>query len=217
MKSMYQFGLRSISVKHPRYDLKLVTRGNISRLEYQKAQAIISVIDSLEIRKIDIVAHSEGAINAIIVAHLYPEKINSMILVGPGGLTENESFFELLSRFIADAFQNNIDIFNLDELKLFIRSFVELFKYFLSNPILGLLEGSAVSHTHMYQYLIELSKYNIPITIILGKKDIIFPRNKMTDLSTLNGVTIVDMEGGHNDICFHPQRYANFIKDKLMV
>ena len=69
----------------------------------------------------------------------------------------------------------------------------------------------------MNKYLIELIKYNIPITIILGKKDIIFPRHKMRHLSMLNGINIVNMDGGHNDICFHPQRYADFLKNKFIV
>jgi len=117
MRLLFDAGFRVISVTHPRQDLKLITKSNISKLEFQKAEIILSIFDFLNIRKVNVVAHSEGAINAVIAAHLQPTIFNDMLLVGPGGLVENEGFFELASRFIGNMIQGDDIVFPLKKMK----------------------------------------------------------------------------------------------------
>ena len=55
---------------YPLHDFKLITKSNISRLESQKAEIILDILKSIKIEKINVIAHSEGAINAVIANHI---------------------------------------------------------------------------------------------------------------------------------------------------
>ena len=219
MRLLYENGFRVISVYHPRHDLKLITRSNISRVESQKAEIIIDILNKQQIEKVDMVAHSEGTVNSVIAAYLKPSLFRQLILVGPGGLVEKQSFPGLIGRFLINMFQDGgiSMLWNKNEFIDFFQSTMDVLKYFLSNPMLGLLEGSAISHSHIQESLVRLHEINIPITIVCGTKDIVFPRNKMNSLSTFSWLDVRDMPGSHDDIFISPQRYIGLIQDKTMV
>ncbi len=214
---LYEQGYRVISVYHPRHDLKLITRGNISRFELQKAEIITEIIKKEHIVKVDIIAHSEGTVNSVIAARTQPSLFRQLVLIGPGGLVERESFPELVGRFVLNMFQGGPSIlWNKNEFVSFVRSLVDMSKYFLSNPMLGLLEGSAVSHSHMQESLVDLHEAGVSVTIVCGTKDVVFPHKKMKSIATFTWIDIRDMAGGHDDICVHPQRYISLIQEKCI-
>ena len=219
VRLLYEKGFRVLSVYHPRQDLKLITRNNISRVELQKAEIILEIIKKQDLSKIDIIAHSEGTVNSVIAACQKPELFRQLILIGPGGLVEKQSFPELIGRFLLNMFQDGgLSMFwNKDEFVAFFESTVDVLKYFLSNPILGLLEGSAISHTHIQKLLTDLHVANVPVTIVCGEKDIVFPRNRMKSLLTLEWLDVRDMQGSHDDVCIYPRRYIDLIESKTML
>ncbi len=216
MNLLFDAGFRVISVAHPRQDFKLITKNNISKLEFQKAEIILSVFDFLNLEKVNVVAHSEGAINAVLAAHTSPMIFEGLLLVGPGGLVENEGFFELVGRFIGNMFQDGWGIFTDKAARKHLSSsLAETFKYFLKNPVMGLLEGSAISRTHLQSYLIDLHKENISIGIILGTDDVVFPLKKMKSLSEMKWIDFHPMAGDHSGIFAHPEIYAVFLGERF--
>ena len=216
-KLLFDSGFRVISVNHPRQDLKLITKNNISRLELQKAEIILSVLELLNIKKINVVAHSEGAINTVIAAHMSPLLFRDILLIGPGGLVENEGFLELLSRFFGNMIQGGGKFFTDSVARRYMfRSLSETFKYFLMNPVMGLLEGSAISRTHLQDLLVDLHKDNITIAVIHGTEDLVFPLKKMKNLTDLSWVAFYSVKGDHNDICEHPQEYIHYIQARAV-
>ena len=213
---LFDAGFRVVSMTHPRQDLKLITRSNISRLESQKAEIILTVLKFLGIEKVNVVAHSEGAINSVIAAHMKPTLFKNILLVGPGGLVENENFTELAGRFIGNMIQGGGQIFT-DSVarKYIIRSGLETFKYFLMNPVMGLLEGSAISRTHLQDFLVDLHSNNITIGVIHGVDDIVFPLKKMKSLTELKWISFYSVEGDHSDIYDHSEKYITFIQKRF--
>jgi len=215
---LFDAGFRVISVTHPRQDLKLITKNNISRLEFQKAEIILAIFESLDINKVNVVAHSEGAINAVIAAHLTPSMFKNILLVGPGGLVENEGFLELTSRFIGNMIQGGSRVFKDSVARMhLLRSGVETFKYFLMNPVMSLLEGSAISRTHLQDFLIELHANDISVGVIHGVDDLVFPLKKMKNLSDLGWIDFREVKGDHSDIYAHPQDFIILIKERFMI
>jgi len=217
IKLLFEAGFRVISVSHPRQDFRLITKNNISRLEFQKAEIILSIFEYLKIEKVNVVAHSEGAINAVIAAHTTSNLFKIILLVGPGGLVDNEGFFELVSRFIGNMIQGGGKVFtdSVARRHLF-RSVMETFKYFLMNPVMGLLEGSAISRTYLHDFLIDLHRNNVTIGIIHGTEDIVFPLKKMKKLIDLPWIRFDSIKGDHNDICEHPKNYASIIQQRVL-
>ena len=65
---------------------------------------------------------------------------------------------------------------------------------------MGLLEGSAISSTHLQGFLIDLHKDNISVGIIHGTDDVVFPMKKMKGLSELKWVDFHSIGGDHSDI-----------------
>ena len=213
---LFDAGFRVISVTHPRQDLKLITKSNISRLEFQKAEIILAVFESLEVKKVNVIAHSEGAINAVIAAHVTPFLFNDILLVGPGGLVESEGFIELVSRFIGNMVQGGGRVFTDPVARMhLLRSGVETFKYFLMNPVMSLLEGSAISRTHLQSYLTELHENNISIGVIHGVDDVVFPLKKMKNLSDLGWIDFREVKGDHSDIYAHPENFVVIIQQRF--
>jgi len=214
---LFDAGFRVISVAYPRQDLKLITKNNISKLEFQKAEIILAVFEFLGITKTNTVAHSEGAINAVIAAHIQSTLFANIILVGPGGLVNNEGFIELVGRYIGYLIRGGVRAIKEPSLRSkLVRSGIETFKYFLMNPVMSLLEGSAISKTHLEAFLIELHDRNISICIIQGLDDIVFPIEKMKNLTDLKWIDFKHVSGDHHDIYACPQNYVLLIKDKLI-
>ena len=217
MHLLFDAGFRVISVTHPRQDLKLITKSNISRLESQKAEIILTALTYLNVDKVNVVAHSEGAINAVIAAHMTPAVFKDILLVGPGGLVEHEGFLELASRFIGNIIQGGTRVFTGSVARAhMMRSGLETFKYFLMNPVMGLLEGSAISTTHLQNFLIDLHSHNISIGLILGTDDIVFPLKKMKSLTDLPWIDFHSVKGDHSDIYARPENYIDFFKKRFM-
>lgn len=112
---MGMLGNRVIAMENPHgIDSSRITDGEKkSALQYQndlpdiELRKTAMVLETLEhkedIQKIDIVAHSEGAIYSIIFAMMHPEKVRSIILMDPAGFIKNDSFLDLIKRSVADA------------------------------------------------------------------------------------------------------------------
>ena len=217
MHLLFDAGYRVISVTHPRQDLKLITSKNISRFELQKAEIILAVLHAQGIQKVNAIAHSEGAINAVLAAHTKTSAFSAIIMVGPGGLVENEGFVELTSRFIGNMLQGSMRaIVDSVARRRLIRSGIETFRYFLMNPIMSLLEGSAISRTHLRDLLVELHQAGIVVDVIQGSEDIVFPIKKMQSLSDLTWIGFYTTVGDHSDIYAHPQNYIYLLLSRFM-
>jgi len=216
IRLLFGAGFRVVSVTYPRHDFKLITKSNISRLESQKAEIILDILKSIKIEKINVIAHSEGAINAVIAAHTLPVHFKDIVLVGPGGLVENEGFLELAGRFIGNIIQggNRVFIDSTARARM-IRSGLETLKYFLMNPVMGLLEGSAISRTQLRDFLIDLHKKNISAGVMLGTEDIVFPLKKMKSLTDLPWIDFHSVKGDHSDIYALPDDYVSFFEKRF--
>ena len=147
---------------------------------------------------------------------MQPSWFVNILLVGPGGLVENEGFPELASRFIGNMIQGGTRVFTDSAARTrMIRSGLETFKYFLMNPVMGLLEGSSISSTHLQNLLIDLHANNISIGVIHGTEDIVFPLKKMKNLTDLPWIDFFPIKGDHSDIYARPENYVTIFKQKF--
>jgi pimeloyl-ACP methyl ester carboxylesterase len=179
---------------------------------------ILAILDVQKISSVNVIAHSEGAINAVIAAHMKPVIFKDILLVGPGGFVEHEPFIELMARYIGNLFQGGVRALKDESARArLIRSGVETLEYFLMNPVMGLLEGSAISRANLKDYLIELHGCNIPIAVVQGLDDIVFPHKKMKSLTDLNWIIFYLAKGDHNDIYACPQNLIPFIIDRFCI
>ena len=98
---------RVISLNHPRRggDLKASSSEEEMKKypeeELRKAYNILEMLDQKGVDKVDVIAHSEGAINVTIAATLHPEKFRNIVYFAPAGLIGKDKFTRLMKGFAA--------------------------------------------------------------------------------------------------------------------
>ncbi|MCE9541134.1 alpha/beta hydrolase [Candidatus Kaiserbacteria bacterium] len=65
------------------------------RTELRKASNLLEMMDKKGIEKVDCFAFSEGALNTLLAAYMYPERFNSIILTAPAGLIGQDTLFNI--------------------------------------------------------------------------------------------------------------------------
>jgi pimeloyl-ACP methyl ester carboxylesterase len=83
---LYAAGRPVIALDHPRRGGTVEPKEEYPIDELRKALTIREIIKQEGIEKVDILAHSEGAINGAMAASLEPETVRNMVLVNPAGL-----------------------------------------------------------------------------------------------------------------------------------
>lgn len=77
-------------------------KANYPEIELQKASALIAALDKAGVKRADVLAHSEGALFALIAADLYPMRINSVLLINPACIVP-ASIWQLIRGFCKEA------------------------------------------------------------------------------------------------------------------
>ncbi|MBU6414803.1 alpha/beta hydrolase [Patescibacteria group bacterium] len=87
-----KFGRRVISSNTP-HGIEAQNNEQFPNSEMRKVVAAIKTLEACGIEKVDAVGHSEGAIDVVMAAVLYPEKFRNIVLVNPGGLQGKDSLW----------------------------------------------------------------------------------------------------------------------------
>ena len=220
-KAVANTNRRVISISHSREDTLASIReeetvANESlHEELQKAHSIIEIIRTLEVDQVDVVAHSEGAINATIAASIEPAMFRSIILVTPAGFMREDSFLRLAVRYAIDL-KNRLLLSMNDHNGRIARSVDETFEYLRSNVIKSLKEGREIASVHLQGLISKLESHGIPIVILHAINDQVFPIKNIQALIQGDYVrAFYPLEGGHNGIYRRPQKYAKVIDTAL--
>lgn len=189
--------------------------------ELRKAMALLALIKEKNIDKIDVITHSEGAINTAIAASLEPEKFRNIVFMAPGGMIGKDTFPKLAGRFsyglIRDAIKNNFSE-DFDKARG-ARAMKVAIKYMASNPKRALKESVAISSSQIHEIIKELHSKGIGIAIASGVDDPAFPMDKMQETAKADQLDgFVSLKGSHNEIIDRPEKYvaaADELLDKL--
>lgn len=185
--------------------------------EIRKAKAILGVIESKGIKKINGVAHSESAINLVLAALIDPEKFESLSLFAPAGLKGEDTFTRLLKGF-AGQFKGrpeSMSTIPITDYEKEVQALAgkEALKYFAKNPIRALKEGVAISNSQIHEALRYLHGKGVSISVIATVDDPVFPMKdiqKIVKADMLDG--FLSVRGGHGAIGEHPELYIEAIK-----
>ena len=100
VKTIAMEGRRIIAIKIPRIG-GVKPEGEFSEAEYTKARALVDVLNKKGIKTTDIIAHSEGALSAIMAAEIFtsqhqPQRIRNIVFVEPVGLIGKDHLRNLM-------------------------------------------------------------------------------------------------------------------------
>lgn len=221
LRSLTDVGRRSLALNHPRYgDSGEKAVDNTSGYpidEIRKALNIIEVLNKKGIEKVDVIAHSEGAINATIAALFYPEKFRNLALYAPAGLIGKDNFQRLLMDFSDNLarerlYQTDADEITEEERTKIVAIINETLEYFSKNPIRGIKEALAISDTEIGEMLRILHDKGVGTFVMSGVDDQVFPMDRMQNTASedfLDG--FLSVKGGHYDLQIHPEKYIRVV------
>lgn len=195
---IYKTGRRVITLSHPTKTSKTERYEDFPKIEAQKAQTLLALIKNRNVTKVDVITHSEGAINSAIAATIQPEYFNTLTLITPAGLTGKDSFTRLTLGFITH-------LGNLAKIKRGIQKKGKREKVrLLTNATVAIQEVRALTRFDIHPLLLQLHKKGVPTGMLLGKTDIVFPYKKViTHLSRSGSAPyygldlIMTKPGGH--------------------
>src|SRR3989344_618517 len=210
---------RAIAIKIPRLG-GVKAQDGYPRSEYNKAVALIDTLDKKELRTVDLIAHSEGAIPAIIAALNNPERFRAIVFVDPAGLVGKDSTPRLAARFAGMLAKDALRIkkFPADRENM-LRAARETTKYFLANPIRGVKEVNAIAAADIYEMLTALKVHGIKVSVIHGINDSLFPMEKVLktvdEKGGMDTIGFYSVKGDHREISVHPEEYTALAVDAL--
>lgn len=218
---LHDAGRPAIVLDHPRHGGVVDPQGNYPTEELRKALAILEIIQQDDIPQVDIIAHSEGAINGAIAASLEPERIRNMVLVSPAGLVGKDTIPRLIGRFALKSWKNAENIGNRDALGAFMRGQIEGAKNVAQNPSRAYQEVRAISRSEIGGMLHELHNLGIGIVIIHGVDDPGFPMSRLKGIVKSDFMPggfvdgFLSVMGGHNELYIHPEEYTGAAEKML--
>jgi len=213
LQTIKKTGRRAIAIRTPRLG-GVKSEDGYPKAEYNKARALIDTLNKKEIREVDIIAHSEGSIPAIIAAELFPERIRSIIFVEPAGLMDKDSRVKLALRFctmLAKDAGRFLQGTKAEKANLF-RASGEALKYFASNPKRAIEEAGTIASADIYNLLEKIEELGVKVSIIQSTEDTIFPMDKVLKTAKekrrVATIGFYSVKGDHREISVHPEKYT---------
>lgn len=203
---------RALTIKFPRRG-KMEKAEDYPAVELNKAQSVLAAIDEKGIEKVDVIAHSEGALAAIIAADLEPEKFKNIVFFDPAGLIGKDSTVKLATRFVYMLLKDGARFAKGEgSRKEKIKAALEAVKYFASNPKRSFQEASAMANSDIYDMLGNLRELGIKISVIHGVDDTVFPIKRILSTAQQKGgmdtIGFYSTKGDHREISIHPEKYT---------
>ena len=237
IKVLADKGRRVISLSHPRQGGIVPDLHNIEIEEWyqkrnkeypdwpteelRKANTILELLDHKNLDKVDVIAHSEGAINLCIAAMLHPEKFEgrTIILYTPAGLIGKDTFFRLKrggkeNRERPQSISGiPVTITETEQLELMKNV---LSDYVKANPLRAFKETLAMAKTQIQDMLRYLHEKGIKIIIIGAVDDAIFPMERLQTNVKADFIDgFLSVSGGHKQLQVHPELYMSAAEKML--
>ncbi len=210
---------QSISNKEPTHGEKF-TPGNYPKVELKKAQVLLKVLEECGVEKADVIAHSEGAINALIAAMLKSDQFRNIVLDKPAGLIGKDTGVALMGRFMRLLVQEAmIRPKPFTDPSSSIRAGVRIARYVAENPTRIIKEVDAMTRFEITDLIRTLHDRGIMFSVISGVDDPLFPVNKQIKHMRESGAPPIEgyysVVGGHNELSIHPEKHAALAADAL--
>lgn len=175
----------------------------------RRALALLSVIEATEgVDKVDIVARSEGAIDAAIAKYLNPERIGNIVLVNPAGMLDKDGLWRLGKASVAQERRKKQAPFEIDVLDeqsvnisrdiLSPSADLKSMTRYVANPVRAGKDIGTILHTNIEFFLNMAQEEGSHIGWITTEDDLLFPTPELPD--NFQGIVdeFVRLPGDHN-------------------
>lgn len=223
--SLAESGRRTMSVDAPHgIDPSEVLGEQVPEAQLRKALAILEVLEQKDVEKIDVVAHSEGAMNIAIAACLKPEKFRNLVMINPAGMVGKRTFWGLARDFASEILSQQINSLKKAKInKQEIQSVVDAIRAVAKSPHKSYKEVEAMGEFQIHELLKILKKVGLHVTVIHSVDDKVFPMDQVQQTiqpfedknnpsrsgkykEMVDG--FISIKGSHNKIFLEPRKYT---------
>lgn len=189
----------------------------------RKAAALLAVLKEKNPEtKVNAIGHSEGCIYLVLAALARPKKFRTLFLENPGGMVGNDTFFALIDRAYKHKQQEKKEAMDDHLLRnMLSKASSERKKNFRQSLVRGVPAPRAIACTQIQELLLLLKEQGVHIVIAHSVDDVIFPMDRVQEMSSLikrqnadgsTGKTYLDgflsIPGGHNAFFLDPEIHA---------
>lgn len=218
LKVGWDLGRRVLAVGYSRREGEVIGNEEYPKAELRKARLILGVLDKKGTDKVDVIAHSEGAINILIAAMIRPDKFRNIVLDKPAGLIGKNWKVGLIARFVRLMAQEAVTrpVLLTDSNNAMIAA-IRAARYIAENPKRVLDELVAITSFDITDLMRFLHEKGIMISVISGVNDPLFPVRRQIKEMHRKGLRkgekppfegYYSVKGGHNEISLHPEKHA---------
>lgn len=238
-KSLAKHQKRKVyTISHPRTGVEIKENPQFPLEEWRKANTILETLEACNLNQVDVIAHSEGCINAIIAASVRPEIFKTIILVTPAGLIGEDNLEDISKRFFQELaevrllgpLKKQLERFhiNLEKRKASKKSDKQAVKdfsffrkestaYALANPKRAWDEVQAIASFQTPDLIQKLIASGVQVCLVLGEQDAVFPANRI--LEQAKNIPFQQIEtvknGRHFDLCLYPDDFQTLFSKFL--
>ncbi len=217
MKELEKLNRPIIVLEHPKQLQPMSNPTNYHDNQYQKARNIIGVVEHFNLHKVDLIAHSEGAVNGLIAASIKPDLFRSISMLNPAGIVKYKTSLmfvvNMIRKIVLDAKRSYKSTINW-----------ALFKHHLftvkSHGFAGFRmlwhDINSSAQQPIVGLVASLARYGVFTTIIAGKEDVIFPSKKIKQYINTDKIDkYIEVDGWHDELHYNPVKYQKIIRDTL--
>ncbi len=168
------------------------------------AKVIKDVLDEAKIKKATLIGHSMGGYVALAFAELFPDKLQSIILLNSGTLSDSPERKKQREQAIYLATLNKEKYVSMAINNLFLPSSGKLFSSEISQlkteaklfPLCGIT--AALNGMKVRKDRTEIAKHlTVPKFFIAGKQDPLIPFSVASNLAKITNMKLITLTGGH--------------------
>lgn len=168
------------------------------------AEAVLTVIDKLEISKFKLVGHSMGGYVALALAKIKPELVTGVCLMNSTFQADSIERLEIRKRAIKMAKTNYESLVRMSFLNLFSTKNREIFTHEINLALKEALKTPVRGYIAAQEGMMKrpssldlIKSFKIKTYIILGAEDNLVDVGKIKKLSENTGITISVISGSH--------------------
>lgn len=183
LEDFHTGGKHVLSLEFPRHGGEPEAKEDISEEVMRQAEMLVTYIQSRPEDKIDITGQSMAVMSLIAAAKLEPAilyKIRNIVFTSPAGLTGNDNFLKLGSRFLMHLNQDTLTLARspIEKINL-LRTALETSLYIGKNPPRAIKEANSIATSEEYDALQLFKENGIKVGIIQGAQDKLTPAGKL--------------------------------------
>ena len=213
-------GRRTLMVKAPHglNDSGLPSKNEIPKAQARRIAALSVLLDQKDIQQTDAIGHSEGCLDLVFGAHLFPARFHNLVLIETPGLFGRDTSWRLAVRFLADAVASGFDSINQKRLrKPLSLATREIASSLLGHPIRAVREVASIAGAHIQRLLPQIRSSGVGVSIIHGVDDGTFPMRRVQQLVTAAMVDgFLSVKGRHGQFQLEPVQYTKLADYALM-